>query len=548
MTIDSPAQRNARAMLVAVFALVAACAGVWTLPPLDRDEARFAQATAQMLESGDYVTIRFQDRERNKKPAGIHWMQAASVTAFSDVSAREIWAYRIPSLIGIVLAALFTFFAASKLYDSRTGVLAGLLLASAPVVAAEGTIAKTDGVLLALICLAQLAFIHIYARAQTQEKTGWRWPLTFWFAQGVGVLVKGPIAPLVAAATGLGLLTGQQRFSWIARMRPILGVLLMIAMIAPWAIAIWLSTDGRFFTDAIGGDMLGKVGEAQEGHVGPPLYHFALLWLLFWPAAALILPGILQAWRERGDWRARFLLSWLIPAWVIFEIAATKLSHYVVPLYPALAIICAHAAVQPIGHAWPRKLGAIIFAGVGIIAAGLIAALPLHFSDARSAWPDYAAAVFVALAAIFIASFFWRGRGFEGGVAASVLAALYAWIVMSVVLPSLSQLAVSPRISTALEIAERHPLHDDKAPVAIVGYSEPSAVFLLGTQTALTDPRDAANSLRAGSVSAAIIEARFDDAFVTALKNHPVTALAVIDGLNYSNGKEVSLTIYVRAP
>ncbi len=105
---SATAQKSIAVLLVAFFAAATAVAGLTSLPPLDRDEARFAQATAQMLESGDYIAIRFQDRERNKKPAGIYWLQAASVAAFSEVGAREIWAYRIPSLVGVVLAAMFT--------------------------------------------------------------------------------------------------------------------------------------------------------------------------------------------------------------------------------------------------------------------------------------------------------------------------------------------------------------------------------------------------------------------------------------------------------
>ena len=184
--------------LVAVFAAAVGLAGLWSLPPLDRDESRFAQATAQMLETGDYVSIRFQDAERNKKPAGIHWLQAASVSAFSSAEAREIWVYRIPSFIGVVLAAVFTYLSAARLYDAQTGLFAGLLLAGAPAVVAEGTIAKTDGMLLAMTCLAQLAFIHVYARFQEGRAGGWGWPAAFWAAQGASILVKGPITPMVS--------------------------------------------------------------------------------------------------------------------------------------------------------------------------------------------------------------------------------------------------------------------------------------------------------------------------------------------------------------
>lgn len=535
-------------LIVALFAATTAFAGLFSLPPLDRDEARFAQATAQMLESGDFISIRFQDAERNKKPAGIYWLQAASVAALSEVNAREIWAYRIPSMIGVVLAALFTFLAGARLYDRRTGFLAGLLLASAPVVAAESTIAKTDGVLLALICLAQLAFIEVYARVQAKEKTGWGWPLAFWAAHGASALVKGPIGPMVSLMTGLGLTTGAPRFKWIAALKPVTGVLILVLMVAPWAFAIWRATDGRFFADAVGGDMLGKVGDAQEGHVGPPGYHFALVWLLFWPAAALIISGVLNAWKERTDWRARFLLSWLIPAWIVFEIAATKLPHYVMPLYPALAIIAAHGAATAIRPGWAHKLGALIYAGIGLAGTAIIALPPIYFSAAPLTVTCFTAAAITAVAALLIARLFWRGRGFEGGVAASVLATLYAWTLLTMVLPGLSQLAVSPRLSTALEMADSHPLHDNLAPVTLAGYAEPSAIFLLGTQTMLGSGRDAAARLKSGAASAAIVEQREQEAFLAQLNGVPTTSLAVIDGLNYSNGKNVRLTIYILAP
>src|SRR5947207_5922582 len=91
--------------LAAIVALIAGLPGVFALPVLDRDEARFAEASAQMLESGDFVSIRFQAEPRFKKPVGIHWLQAASVRALSHPEDRAIWAYRIPSLLGAMLAA-----------------------------------------------------------------------------------------------------------------------------------------------------------------------------------------------------------------------------------------------------------------------------------------------------------------------------------------------------------------------------------------------------------------------------------------------------------
>src|SRR5712692_2694685 len=110
--------------------------GISTIPPLDRDEARFAQATRQMLETGDFLQIRFQDEARNKKPAGIYWLQAAAVSAFSTPAATTIWPYRLPSLLGGIAAVLLMLALGTALFGGgaeprRIAAIAAVLLASA---------------------------------------------------------------------------------------------------------------------------------------------------------------------------------------------------------------------------------------------------------------------------------------------------------------------------------------------------------------------------------------------------------------------------------
>src|SRR5438067_12858751 len=137
--------------------------GIAAIPPLDRDEARFAQATRQMLETGDFLRIRFQDEARNKKPTGIHWLQAAAVSAFSQPAATTIWPYRLPSLLGAIAAVLLVcgfgaaLFreAADPLAARRIGLIAAAVLASTLGLVAGAHIAKTDAALLAAIVAAQ---------------------------------------------------------------------------------------------------------------------------------------------------------------------------------------------------------------------------------------------------------------------------------------------------------------------------------------------------------------------------------------------------------
>src|SRR5713226_9138475 len=122
--------------LLAGLCLLLYLPGIAAIPPLDRDEARFAQATRQMVETGDFLRIRFQDEARNKKPAGIYWLQAVAVGAFSTPNATAIWPYRLPSLLGAMAAVLTLFVFGAALFRDRTtprhtAAIAAVLLGSA---------------------------------------------------------------------------------------------------------------------------------------------------------------------------------------------------------------------------------------------------------------------------------------------------------------------------------------------------------------------------------------------------------------------------------
>src|SRR5262245_5863773 len=158
---------HSRAILVLVlFSLAAFLPGFSQIPPTDRDEARFAQATKQMVETGDFVDIRFQDEVRYKKPVGIYWLQAAVVTAGEAMgipNARtRIWLYRIPSLIGAVGAVLLTYWTALAFMPRRHAFLAALMLAGSFLLAVEARLAKTDAMLLLTVVAAMGALARAY--------------------------------------------------------------------------------------------------------------------------------------------------------------------------------------------------------------------------------------------------------------------------------------------------------------------------------------------------------------------------------------------------
>ena len=206
--------------------------GFFTVPALDRDEARFAQASRQMVESGDYVNIRVGAEERNKKPVGIHWAQVAVVHGLEAVGipARDrIFAYRIPSLLGAILAVLATFAFGRALVGRRAALLGAAMLAACMVLLVETHIAKTDAALLATVAAAMGLFGQAYLRPGAFTA---RQAAAFWGVLGVSILLKGPVGPMVPLLTGISLAVMDRGAPWLRALRPAWGVPLIVSL--PW--------------------------------------------------------------------------------------------------------------------------------------------------------------------------------------------------------------------------------------------------------------------------------------------------------------------------
>ncbi|MDB5425150.1 MAG: 4-amino-4-deoxy-L-arabinose transferase, partial [Phenylobacterium sp.] len=374
MTLEGELARFSRGWrgpaMAALVAFLAGLPGLVAVPPLDRDESRFAQATAQMLETRDFVVIHYQDQPRFKKPVGIHWLQAASVSLFSSPEARQIWAYRIPSLLGAMLAAAACAWGAAAFFGAPAGLLAGAMLATTFLLSTEALIAKTDAVLCGTTTLAMAALARIYAAARGGPPTGRSTWAVFWLALAAATLVKGPIGPLVVTLTLAALLTFDRRPGWLKGLNWIWGLILFAAVVGPWAGAVTVATDGGFWSTALAGDLAPKLAGGQETHGAPPGYHTLLAPLLMFPMTLLLPAAAVTAWQRRREPGVRFAIAWLLPAWILFEAMPTKLVHYPLPLYGAAAWLSAAAVVQPLGER-VRWAGAALSAVAGaLLAAG----------------------------------------------------------------------------------------------------------------------------------------------------------------------------------
>ena len=529
-------------LLAALVALLAGLPALMLLPPLDRDESRYAQATSQMLETGDFVDIRFQDDPRWKKPVGIYWMQAVAVAVTSSVENRDIAPYRIPSILGAMLAAAACAWAGAAMFGQRAGFLAGAMLGASFLLSTEAGIAKTDAMLCGAVTLAMAGLARIYLASRAGEVPIRPHKLMFWLGLGLSMLIKGPIGLIVVVPAIIALSVWDRDARWLKRLGWGWGLPLVALIVGPWAIAITIATDGGFWTEAIGGDLAPKIAGGDEGHGVFPGFYLLIAPLLFFPAT-LLLPAALSAgWSRRAEPAIRFLICWLVPAWLIFELTPTKLPHYNLPTFGALALLAAAALTRPVGKL-SRQVGAGLTIAVGaLLAVGSVWLLTEYGRSTAQTWATMT--IVFAILASLIGAFLMLHRAAMTAVIASIALGVLAHGALAGTLRQLRPLSVAPQLEKVLLNANLHPRQGRVGPIAVTGFHEPSLVFLTGRDTELTDAAGAARAL--AESRPVIVEARDADAFREAAADLGVAgrAVGVVNGHNYSKGDDVSLTVY----
>lgn len=542
-------------MILILLCLALYGAGLADIPPLDRDEARFAQASKQMLETGNFVDIRFQDVPRYKKPVGAYWAQAAAVELLGG-DRTAIWAYRVPSLIGAITAVLLTFMLARMFVSRRLALLAAALLATSVLLAAEAHMAKTDAMLLATVTAVQIGI----ARAWLGRGGGATW-LCFWIGIGAGVLLKGPITPMITVLTLAALACTSRSLVWMAALAPVRGLALALLIVLPWFVAIHEQSEGAFLTTAFQGDLLPKLLGGMESHGAPPGYYLVLLAVTFWPGSLLLWPALVNAWKYRREPPVTFLLCWILPVWLCLELVPTKLPHYVLPVFPGLAVLSVlwigRGAQGVIGHrtyCWfwmavgPVLAGVVLYAAVagtagpGPAAASIPAQLGAVIDRAPLAVLAAPVAVLTGLAGGIMVM---RRRVADATLCGLAGGGLFLILLFQFTVPSLPHLFPVPRVMA--EIKALDPARN--RPVVAAGFHEPSLVFLAGTGTDLTAPEGAARAMAVMPDAIAVIERRHAASFAEAAARLevPVLVRATVHGLNYSKGREVALDIVTRA-
>ncbi|MBA2590398.1 MAG: hypothetical protein H0U98_17430 [Alphaproteobacteria bacterium] len=366
-------------------------------------------------------------------------------------------------------------------------------------------------------------------------------------------MIKFPVVPGVALVTVIGLgawdlwLRRKSRqpgsLSWLKTTRLLRGVLLLLLLILPWLIAITIQSRGEFLEQSLGNDFASKLAGGQESHGMLPGYYLLLSAASFFPAILFVAPGIALGIARREEAGIRFLLAWAGVWWLVVEAVPTKLPHYVLSSYPALAILAAMFVLdpRPVRLLTPARWIAIgqFVIGASLLTVAIIVA-PLYFGGGLW-WPVLAAAgvgASLALAATVAAI-----------LRKSVWALLLGLLAMLVFVPALTA-GVGPRLDQFWITQRLKPLVEAAAapgdpPPALAGYQEPSMLFALGADVVLTDGAGAADA-GAKSGGLALVEDGERGGFLARLAELQADAKQVDDvsGFNYSRGRKVHVIVY----
>ncbi len=538
-------------IILSFLALICFFSTLNMIPPLDRDESRYIQATVQMLETKDFVNINFLESPRLKKPPGIYWLQAISVTFVKKIFFLDnapLWAFRLPSAIGASVSIWLTFLLGQLLFGRAQGFIAALLLMSSPIIIMESHIAKTDSILLSffLCALYILAKIIFYADKKLTKPSDVT-ILAFWIILAFSFLVKGPIGILILLLTIICFKIFRESINF-KDLKPIIGIIVFILIIIPWFILIKSGNNTDVLLSAIQKDMVLKLISVQESHGAPPGSYLLSSILTAWPIALFIFPTALWSFKNKKNKAVKFLLCLLIPSWLFFEIMPTKLLHYVLPLLPSFAILTAAMVVSStkdkrfidiLEKFIFKFFSTLPFLGGIIIAAGIIY-LGDRYGEGLTLSILVVAIIYVFSA--FLCGYFLFVKSFIRATFVVIFCNIIALNLLIILIPNqFGKIWVSERIYMQI---------DDKnlsEAFLLLGYSEPSLIFRLGSQTkVVSSNEEAINLILDKNISNIIIESYYLEQFQNLSKENGIILNKIgktIFGFNYSKGKNVEIVI-----
>ncbi len=511
----------------------------------DEDEPKNAECAREMLEADNWVVPQFNYQLRTDKPILLYWLMLSSYKTFGvNEFAARFWSAALA-----VGTCWLTYGIARKLYGSSVGLWAGLALAGSLMFAVSGRAATPDSTLIFCTTLAMFAFVRFGGTTQTTLSRGGY--VALYGAAALAVLAKGPVGIVLPGGVwGLFLLCRRQQQShdnsttqtndatparwrrvlnaifatlaprrllevtWSLRPLTALAVLTIVAL--PWYVLVGYRTDGAWLAGFLGKHNVARFTGAMEGHSGPIFYYVIAVLVGFFPWSCFLGPAIyrlvrrlstneVSAGEDALSMRASdtFVACWAGLYLGFFSLARTKLPSYVLPCYPALAIITAVyvdeavrrlAAVPKFwyraGLASPLIVGVLLGVGLPIAA---------YFAMPGFEWLGVVGIPLI-VGGLAIVAAEHRGRTTYVPALFAVTALAFTTVTVAGVASRLSQSATSPQLVAAA--------HAERGPDArLIGFRhfEPTLAFYARSEVPLVHSAESLRAALAANPQACIV-------------------------------------------
>ena len=477
----------ARVLLVAA---VSIAPGLGAATLWEPDEPRFSEATRQMFAREDFLTPYFNGVPRFEKPILLYWLQAA---AFAVVGPNELGS-RIPSALAGIGSVLLLYLIGVRVASPPAATVAAVALATMFRFVALSRQGLTDVPVVFMIVAAMYGFVRS-TESPAPRAAAW----CAWIAVGLGVLTKGPVG-LLPVAIWVAYVAVTRQWTLVRQARPVAGPLVALLVAAPWYLAM-IALHGRAFIDfAFGHEIVARVlSESTFADPRGAFYYFkvwpgdAAPWSLLFVAA---LGWAALRWRELDAAARRPLvlaLTWFATVFVLFSLSRSKVTHYVLPAYPAAAlaigVFVARVGQRTSDSAWWRVPAAII--AVALLGAAVLMArsIDVLMPGAGVAATGIVPAVLGA-GALLIAAAVWRGAAVRAAVALGATLAIAFAAIGSVIIPgAVEAYKPMPRLARAaaplIEPGERIGLLGRYGASSLIYYSRHDVEWLEGEDAAV---------------------------------------------------------------
>ena len=522
--------------IMGVCLLVASRTTLW-----DRDEPRFARSAVEMIDSGKYLIPTFNGELWADKPVLTYWAQALAINIFGS----NAFACRFFSAIGAAITCFFVFVIGKHLFDTKTALLAMCILGTSVMMLAIGTLATADAITIPFTIGAMTLFIYGASSGMRTYQV-----ILIGLALGLGILAKGPIGLMPLPVIAVYLLLNRKNLDIRKYILQVTAALAIgFGVFAIWAIPVNMATGGEFLRVFVGHHVIDRALTPFEHHGGNMLlylfYYIPIVIAGFFPWT-MFLPGAISAlWAGRlvGPAGRALLLAWIIPILIIMSLAATKLPHYILFIWPALSLASAaiiRAAQQgKLAQAdivWLRR-GNWFFVpiGFGMSSALIIGPWFVHI-------PGLKLAGLAAGMVLLIISFWACVLQFRSKFTTSAIVILSGIVVFEIllgttVLPTLEYIKIPPSIAKDINAKTA-----SDVPVASYKFNEPTLNFYIGRKIEQLGSEESVVSwIQAHKLSVLIIPSDNLVNIVQHNKDMKINEISSKDGYNYSKGKKVKV-------